>query len=513
MNNSSILSFTNVESIPNGKMYSSNDVLCIFHENEPIMTYYTRDSTNSIPLKELDIDATTDRVISVDLYSDSRLFILSSKKNLPIAYFIAIKNTEDSHLPRLMQVCCSAVAFHKKILNVFIPKRNVFCIISREGVSFHTLTLKTIYTSMTLVKRYSFVDNYLMLSTSRGVTILEIKDDGTITDVLKDGKLQLSIPITLLRHSDYLSLVYIEKDENCQSIIFQKISFDGKLQQNIKVSDVFDTEKTPDTYNYQTFDDTVLVYDDEQNACIFDISTDKAIYLSQQFKLQQPISRIIFDNFGYNQNNKFKISFDFENIISTDPDVIGAVFRRTNSLSRALTLFSQTLKETSHIEDVKLLINATAPYAINSVAQVRYVRAIQFASIAEPHLILLALINTCMIMGNKMIDAAKNALFEILAHNECMFTMKNLIASWNMKLNEYALQILAPKLGEEIELAPEFVQDILVYADICIESDKPDIAKRLILRYIFDQMTSVRDIEEIRAKYLQKFGCDPIKDV
>ena len=126
----SILSFFEKEEIPKGKIYSSNNVMVIFHDEEPLMTYYTQNVKNTITLESLDIDMNICKIIAVDMHNEGRLFMLVSKKSTPIAYFISINSDDSTHLPKIIQLCCSSVSFHKKILSVFIPQPNIFCIIS-----------------------------------------------------------------------------------------------------------------------------------------------------------------------------------------------------------------------------------------------------------------------------------------------------------------------------------------------------------------------------------------------
>ena len=80
-----------------------------------------------------------------------------------------------------------------------------------------------------------------------------------------------------------------------------------------------------------------------------------------------------------------------------------------------------------------------------------------------------------------------------------------------MKLNAHALRALVGKLDDNFAIGPESVQDVLVYADICIDVGKKEIAKKLILRFVLDRESSTLNIENVKQKYKEKFGEDALQ--
>ncbi|OHT03674.1 hypothetical protein TRFO_28865 [Tritrichomonas foetus] len=194
----------------------------------------------------------------------------------------------------------------------------------------------------------------------------------------------------------------------------------------------------------------------------------------------------------------YTINHNYNNIISISMHMIAALFRRVDGLTPALNLLKKRLMETRNATKLIKLIEIIGPHASEPIAQLMFARAIQFSSIIDPHLILLGLVKFANVLGDKMIDEARIPLLETAIHPQCIHSINNLLCCGIIKLNKHSLNYLLSTCRKDVTIDPDLVEDILEYANVCIDLKMFKEANRLLLKAQLDGCYDKEKIEMMK---------------
>ena len=523
-NDISIITQEDIQEIPNGPIFTSKEAMFLVHEDFTQITYFSKMKQQILDIKSTKLDPTRDSVKYVGLLNAEKVYIYSIRNKVPTGFLISLvqndiqvstqNNTgfgeQTFKLPKIVSFSLSSLVFHKQILTSFIPYPNCFCIVSKEGISIHSITLKTLYSFTTFISKCCFVDNFLLFTDRFFLSIFQFEAEKAPSLRYKKQINDLGAPHSILALSHSLVLVF---SDHTQNALLQKIPLFAEKQQNpISLQKYFTQDTNINTLTFNVLDDALLMCDLRNNRTVLlDILGSEEIQIGFPFASENVIHSVFNNTIGVCPKKMFKLKIHYETIKDDSPLVIAALFRRSAAIQQAVFLLSQRLRDSKTVESMKNVVDIIATSAISPVAQIRFVRAIQYSSISDPHLILLALLRFSIILGPKMIDDARIALIEAAMHSACKNTFRNLLNVWGIKLNAHSLRIIAGKSGHKILIDAENVEDVLVYADICIDFDNKEMARKLILRFVLDQGKSSLDLGSVRKKFMDKFGEDALQ--
>ena len=523
-NNDSIISQEGINEIPNGPIFASNDSLFIVHEDFSQITYFSNFQNQIIDIKTAKLDPAKDSVNYVGFMNPEQVYMYATRNKIPTGFIFTLNQGEpfistvnntnldgnSFKLPKTLSFSLSSLVFHRNILASFIPYSDCFCIISKEGLSIHSITLKTIYSFKQFITKCCFINNYLLFSDQFFISIFQFEKDKLPVLKYKNQINDLGAPHTILALSHSLILVYSDHNQNA---LLQKIPLlTQKTQNPISVQKYFTNDTNINTLTFNVLDDALLMCDLRNNRTVLlDLLDPEEIQIGYTFASENVIHSVYANSYGLCPKKMFKLKLHYEIIRDDNPKIIASLFRRQKALSHALSLLSQRLRNSKTVESMKDVVDTIGPSATSPVAQMRFVRAIQYSTIVDPHLILLAILRFSLILCNKMIDDTRVTLIEAVAHSSCKYTFRNLLNVWNMKLNAHALRAIVGKFDHSISVDAEHVEDVLVYADICIDCNKKEMAKKLFLRYILDEGKSSLDPNKVKQKFIDKFGEDPLE--
>lgn len=516
----SIITQEAITEIPNGPAFSTSNGMIVIHQDFSKLTFFNKNFSKIVDIKSLNLVQGRDVIHYAGTFNKERIYIYASKNKIPTGFLIAIEEKELSgtlpsessfSFPRCLSFSLSSIVFHRKILSSFVPFQDSFCIVSNDGISIHSISLKTLFSVTRYVSQCCFVNNFLLCTDRFHVSIFRFAPETTPVLIYSSQISELGSPVSMVALSHSLVLVYADSKQNA---VIQKIPLLAQKPQNvISIQKYFTQDTKVSTLTFNVFEDALLVCDKKNNRTVLlDLIEDAEIQIGYPFSSENPIY-CVYNDMACCPKKSFVLMVHYEAIKLDDPKIIASLFRRSKALTRAITLFTQRLRESQTVESMKAVIDAIGPSATSAVAQIRFARAIQFSSIVDPHLITLALLRYSMILGTKMIDDARVCLFEAISHASCRNTLRNLLTVWNMKLNAHALRALVGKFNNDFVIDAENVSDVLAYADICIDFNKREEARKLILRFVLDEGKSALDLGTVRQKFIDHFGQDALQPV
>lgn len=465
-----------------------------------------------VSLEQLHLTKDDDSLKNIGLLENLKsAFVFVLKGKLPILFVISL----DTGKCDSIQLNC--LYFHTNILDVFSPYSGVFCVISEQGLSLHTMKLDCLDSCPAKISRYCIGGDMVAYGSRGKFYIHHFMDSGPSYLLLDSTTDAFGFPRILMTRGN---VVYMIRDDGGYPVVV-KLSFTPEERVHAchpsvcSLKNLFTGPVTWETLRLSLFDETSMIVGLDDKSVFIDINSTTPILVGH---LPAPSLLVIDKNLACGIDKCYEIQSDYEaikleNVSGKSEHVlalIGSLFRREDGLNAGMNMLVQVLRDVK-TEDIEQIILNIGVYACSPIAQMRFTRALQFCGVTNPHLILRGLVRYVQCVSNKLVDDARIPLLELLCHEECRHSLHNLVISSGTKLNSFSLRCMVPKLGPEFRLDPAIVEDPIEYAEICIENGREKEAKSLILRCAMDYPGEERRVRVLAQKYIKKFQDPPSK--
>ena len=519
----SILVISDSREHPEGICIQSNLQLCLVSKDFKTLYFSNNLSFLSYDISEFHLNPEEDRLLYASMFDDTRIFAYGIREKIPTGFLYSIEPDKSPFpKPQVLSFALDSMSFHQRVLAAFVPAPNYFCVVSKEGITIHNHSFYTLHSIPFSISYCCFHLNYLLLGTNlhSKQIFYHIQSDGTPIKIkeMEDSGLGSVFQIISLSHS----LLLIIQDGN-RSAIIQKIELTSQHALSpIALQSFFNLNTIITQLKFFPFDDALFVSDNNGNSILIDFMESHCITIGSIFKflpnlLRPYINSLSLDfmtsptyscNYSYFADDKmcYKVTLNLNILDENKTQKIAAILRRSTGLSHAMYLIGRYLKSVDSVEKMNELVLNVGPSAVAPIAQIRFARAIQFSGINNPHLILLGLLKFSSIM--KLTDQALIPLIEMISHSSCRYALKNLLTCYKMKLNKSALRVLLGKCDESFTIEPEFVENLLDFANICIDFGRQKEARRLILRLILQGDLSNEQTQFLKQRYNDRFSVE-----
>jgi hypothetical protein len=477
--------------VPEGQSFITGHGIWTVHTDLQSVTLTTAELSITYDLSDLELSP-KDAIHSVNfLQPGQSLFIHATRNSLPTGFVLQFDPPRPP-LPRIRSFELDTIMFHQSILAAFSPCETAICIISKEGITVHNHTLKHIFNAMAPVSACCYYENVVLLvtesPTSLAITKWEYAWVGDAGERQIKAVMSMHIPCwtgPIPRQLFVLSHAILLVCRPPVTII--------KVRQFEQVVCAHSASAVDDAV-FTVFDDALLVFDpDSDEFRLFDVFENRDVLIGAPFQ-GVPTVGVFKSCLALSDATVYDIVANYDQLPPEGSAMIAALFRRANGASAAARLLGKQFLQTDRIDDLRTLITSVGPYARSPLAQLRFVHAIQFSGVLNPHFIMLALLEYARILGAETIPDAKIPLIETMFHRAVRFTLGNLLDEWQPKLTRRVMQTI---MEGGIKIDSRCADNILDYARACWVTGNRSEAKRTLLRFKLDADENDPRIEDL----------------
>jgi hypothetical protein len=494
--------------LPPGPAFLGRDSLWIVSPDLQLLTRIHSGGTSTRSISALALDASRDRVRNVGfLLPPTRIFLFVTRGSSPVLYFLRA----DSRALKIRSLALDFFSFHNCVLAVCSPYGGSFCVVSRQGLTVHDLDLDPIHEVRAPVSDCCFYGSAVVAGTREAFTVYQFASDGTRHDLIRFPAESLGFPRMIFYNEQVMTIVcsspgepvcvhvfsYVPNRQNA-AIMPQKHFFDEFLGGGVEY----------DRLRMSFYDDGMVVAADEGSFFV-DLHLNAMTIVIGTVPVQR--AAVFLDGLACDDARLYRIEPDYEALQDATAEVIGALMRRSRGLHAAMGLLARALAQVASVEAMDRIAEGVGPFVISPVAQIRYARAIEFSGIPNIHLLVRALVDFYRIRREQITDEALVPLLHVLTHHDCRLFFGELFASSGAKLNKAAIRAIAGKFDEVFELNPQFAENLLDFAEVCIEFGRDRQARNLIMREVLLQTKPLSPADRTRIsavarKYMDVFG-------
>lgn len=506
-----VFKYISEQNLPEGKKILSSHTVWTFSPNLATLSFNTGKISGDYSISEFHLNPSTDKVVNAGFIEYlKKIFIFCFRNKNPTLLLLYLDESNPNP-KKYLTVLLSSLYFHNIVYNVFSPFTDSFCVISREGVSIHSIyDLSVLYEKHWITNAIlscCFHENILAICDQKGLSIYQFSSKDKCERLTK---IKQSPSVMTLRHifsCDNNNAILISTN-SAQKILIKIITFQPFNVVEKSVDSLFSySDLKFDQISFSLFDNTILISTPKVTMLI-DFQGAKPISLGQISC--KPHSQIANDNFLISITNSKLYEFQENYQSFPDPcpfDLIGAIVRRKNGLQTAFDKLITSLKMSGKVTSSMIdnVVKSIGTYATSPIAQIRFSRVLMFCGITNPHLILLGLLRYSNTLQTKMIPEARKPLFDILSKEEIINVVPSLLSSWNQKLNKESMEILLSANPAFYELDSSFFQNPNDFIRACINTGRSEKAMSLILV----ETTAGNKSEELASLielYIQKYG-------
>jgi hypothetical protein len=239
------------------------------------------------------------------------------------------------------------------------------------------------------------------------------------------------------------------------------------------------------TSQFAVYDDALVVFESTHRYCkVYDLVDDRPVAVGVSCgSALESLEGIWDSSIAVSSSGIAILRPDYESILAAEGPLIAALFRRRNGLFAATSLFIKKFTHITTVGELKVLIGAVAPSARSPTAQLRLTRAIQFSGTANPHFLLLALLDYARVLGPDMIALAKVPLVELLFHPACRHALEPSAPDCAVRL---PIEILAAVIRAGLLVDWRCAEGPLDYVEVCIGAGRTAEARTVLLKARLD---------------------------
>ena len=510
MNKSSVFRLFEKFPLPAGTVFSRGRDFWIVSEDRQFALCIFEGERIEVSLEQLSLQKEHDVVKNIGMLENGKnVFVFVVKGKVPIMYVLSLETK------RCDSIQLNCLYFHTHVLDVFSPYSGVFCVISEQGLSLHTMALDCIDSCRTRITRFCFGDNMVAYGSKGKLYIHHFIENGPSYLLLDSSSDVFGFPKIIVTRNN---VIYMIRDDNGYPVVL-KMSFTPEervhaCHPNIcNLKSLFSQPVNWNTLRLSLFDETSMILGDNDQSLFIDINSTLPILVGTlpapsllvvDNTLAAGLDKCYFMQPSYETIHLETLTGNSEQILA----LIGALFRRENGLNAGMNMLVQILKDVK-TEDMEKIILNIGVYASSPIAQMRFTRALQFSGVTNPHLVLRGLVRYSQGLASKLTDEARAPLLEVLCHKECVHSLHSLMRSSGAKLSPFSLRFMLPKLDPSFRIDPTIIEDVVDYVDICIDNNRDKEAKTLIFKCSMDRPGEERRIKSLAGKYVKKFGDTP----
>ena len=425
---SPVLLFQNPSSIPIGTQIFSDGGLWVIHDDLQTATFYGSKAPISYSINDLNLKD-GDEVKQVNyIVGRSVIFFFAIRSKIPTGFLVDTKNSDDSFMPRTLSFSLNCLNFHCNIISAYSPIEGCFCVISKEGISLHDTHLRKLFDLQMKIQKCCMFNNFLELSSKKEMIIYKFDNEQYYRPICKYQTSSFGFPEKMIILSTCILLVYSDGNNMPQ---IQKITIEDRSGQQFicephiysLINFGFDTNLT--NIKFLLYDDILLVYDTLKKRCmLFDFSYGKGFKkIGDMFKLEYNLLDIFSDDFALCDNAIYDIKTNYESLTQTSKYLIASLFKRKNGLMIVTQLLIKRLNEKRDLKKVLEVVRVVSSVIITPIAQIRFIMALKFGIIYDPHVLILSILEFSKIIGDKMIQEVKETIFELFSNKYCINTL------------------------------------------------------------------------------------------
>ena len=474
--------------LPRGKTFVRSYGVWIFSESLETLFLWTEDELREFQISDLRLTA-SDSIHSVDfIKSNEVIFIYATRNTTPTAFLVGLSTT-----PRVLSVALDTITFHTTILDAFVPVEGAFCVVSVQGVSLHRMDLGHTFAVYNRISACCHDGPYLMVFSPEHKTLDISRFDPSgpsRTPVHRVTGWMYPVPKQLVSLSNSLVLLSYDRSSD---VILHKCEFDGKLKTHQASFDI-------EFPSFHPFDGGMIVSSLEKNRAVlvdvFDINHSK---VGASFDWPLNMIGVCGSRWAVYDGVCREIVPNYGDIGDCTVEMISALFRRTGGVVTACAQLKRQLRNVKSVQEMKRIVQSIGPSVMKPDIQLRVAHAIQFSGIMDPHVILLGLLEFLQMLGNRAILETRKVVTKAMIHPLCRNAVGNLLAT-QFKMDMQMLRCVISECGDSLFIDISHVEDILDYAEVCIEFGQMRKAKRLLLRATLDENPAKERIEILKKK-------------
>ena len=505
-----VFKYISEQNLPEGKKILSSHTVWTFSPSLATLSFNTGKNSGEFSITEFHLNPSSDKIVSAGFIEYlTKIFVFCYRNKSPTLLLLFLDES-NSTPKKYSTILLSSLYFHNIVYNVFSPFTDSFCVISREGISIHSVyDLSVLYEKhwiTNMILSCCFHENVVAICDQKGLSIFQFSSKDKCERLAKIKQIPSSMA---LRHIFLCNNnVILISTNNAQNILIKIIIFQPftVIEKNIDALFSY-SDINFEQLSFSIFDNTLLISSPKATTLI-DYQGPKPIVLGQIS--DKPLAQIVNDEYLVSISNSKLYEFQENYQSFTDPipyELIGAIIRRKNGLQTAFEKLMISLKMSEKVTSSMIdnVVKSIGAYATSPLAQIRFTKVIMYCGITNPHLILLGLLRYSNTLQSKLIPEARKPLFDILSKEEIVMVVPSLLSSWNQKLNKESMEILLNANPAFYELDSSFFQDPNDFIRACIESGRSEKAKTLILLETTsgNKNTELASLIEL---YTQKFG-------
>lgn len=505
-----VFKFISEQNLLEGKKILSSNAVWSFSPSLSILCFNTGTIKGEYAITEFHLNPSTDKIINAGFIEDfKKIFVFCHRNKSPTLLLIYLDEINQNP-KRYSTVLLSSLYFHNIVYNVFSPFQDSFCVISREGISIHSVNdLSVLYEKQYItnaILNCFFHENLVAISDQKWLSFYRFSSKDKCEKLIKFKQNQASISLKYIFSCSNNAILI--STNSSQKILIKIVIFQPLTVIEKNVDSLFSySDISLDQISFSLFDNTLLISSPKETSLI-DFQGAKPILLGQIS--DKPLAQIVNNNHLISITNN-KIYGFLENYQSfADPcsfELIGAIIRRKNGLQTAFEklMISLRMREKVTSAMIENVVRSIGAYATSPIAQIRFSQVIMYCGITNPHLILLGLLRYSNTLQSILIPEARKPLLDILSKDEIVNVVPSLLSSWNQKLNKNSMEILLASNPIFYELDSSFFQNPNDFIRACIESGRGEKARTMILM----EATSGKKSEELVSiieLYIQKYG-------
>ena len=487
----------NEKTVPSGKKIISSGALWCFSADFSVLSIYINDLIIQRSILSLNLNS-NDKIINAGFIEpNDKIFLFLIKNQIPILYFINIKEQDED----VVSFTLSSLHFHNNIINVFSPFKNSFCIISKEGISLHNAEdLSVMFDTQTPIIRACFDKSILLVQNRKKIFLLQFLKEKVLT-LFQTTNTQpplCPLKIFLCQNSAFVICKQIDR-VRIMYILFQ----DGKWVDK-NTDTIIPSNTSVEDIAISSFDQTIL-FATSKTAKLVDFIGQQPILLTEFH--DKPLAQIVNDHTLYCNNKFYEFREDYNSCFhdQISCDMIAAVLRRKNGVNTGMSKLTELLPKCNTYSSLENILTKVCSPSMSQLTQNRFIHALQYCGITNPHLILLGILKARNLMGDSFEEASLKSLVEMMSKEECINIIPGLLSTRNKKLSKNSMSYLLSLNPNSYHSDPILFQNSADFIKACIDAGQQEKALNLIVRAVTDGEKG-QDLEDVIQLYISKYG-------
>jgi len=504
------IAFKYEKSLPKGSIVINRDGVWVISSDYQSIMWYGGLDPIEFSISCLNIRPRVDIIFDVSFFDESMtLFIYCKCGDQPTIFFLG-KNS--------YSLILNSFSFHQHVLGAFSPFKNVFAVLSKEGVSLHSSNYQTYSSIRAKITGVIIESPYFLYCTSTFTHVMTFSTDNHPITLCRLNTIEMGYPLSVYPTSNYLFII-LHDDTSYPSIKRIPISNNFGFNDIISVSSILPNRPDINEIRFSTYDNAILAYHyPSKTVSLVDISFQTPEIIAKPIKAESLISKdsysqSCFHVFGKNYllvNGKvFSFIINYELISSPSIETISAIFRRKNGVHVASRMLGDVLFKNHDFQTIINIIEIIGPSTTSLCPQIRFIDIIFFCGITDPHLLVLAILRYISIIKENVSEYTMNRLIDMMTNNSCINNVNDIITLYKIPFTKNCWTRIIRRCRDTIPIDSEWGNNINELAQICIEERIKAKARQFLIKAMIEEPNNTETSNTINM-YNKAFPEDPI---